>query len=96
MGSEFNMTCTAYKLFSGLSGYSIVTWTVPDDDPSIQVVSISTPDKRNASILRFSPLRSSHSMNYTCEASYFSPTGNISYNSDNASIIAQSKLYSHQ
>ena len=91
MGSEFNLTCAVYKLFPGLSGYSTVTWTIPDIDPSIHVLSISTPDKGNVSILRFYPLRSSYSTNYTCQASYSSPTGNISYYSENASIIAQSK-----
>ena len=95
MGSEFNLTCASFKLFPGLSGYSTVTWIVPDDNPSIHVVSISTLDKGNVSVLRFNPLKSSHSRNYTCQASYFSPTGNISYYLEKTSIIAQSELYSH-
>ena len=91
MGSEFNLTCAAYQLITGLTGYSAVTWTIPEDDASIKVVSISTPDKGNVSILRFNPLRSSHSTNYNCQVSYFSPTGNISFISGNTSVIAQSK-----
>ena len=91
MGSEFNLTCVANKLFTGLTGFSTVTWTIPDYDSSLEVVNISTQNNRNVSLLKFNPLRSSHSKDYTCQVSYFSPTGNVSQSIKNASVKAQSK-----
>ena len=95
MGSEFNLTCVVDQLFAGLTGYSSVTWTILDDDSSIQVVNISTQNNQNISILKFNPLKYSHSKLYTCQASYFSPTGNVSYGIKNASVKAQSKQNSY-
>ena len=92
VGSEFSLTCAAFKKFPGLSGYSAVKWTIRDYyDSALQVLSLLTPDQENTSILQFNPLKSSHSREYTCQASYFSPTGNISHSIKNASVIPQSK-----
>ena len=89
VGSEFNLTCFADHLFTGLTGYSTVTWTIPDNS-SLQVVNISTQDNRNVSLLKFKSLKSSHSKDYMCRASYYSPTGNVSHSIKNASVKAQS------
>jgi len=92
LGSVINLICAAYKLFPGLTGYSTVRWILPSNSPSLNIISFTTPDDGNISLLRFYPLKSSHATNYTCQVFYFSPTGNITYNKKNFSVRAQSKI----
>ena len=91
-GSEYNLTCVVYELFTGLTGSPVATWTTTNNAPLPGTVFTSSSTYGTAAILSINPLRTSYPTSYTCRGSYFSPaddaTGTVEETMD---IYIQSK-----
>ena len=90
-GSEYNLTCVVYELFTGLTGSPVATWTaVYNALPG--TVFTSSSNYGTVAILSINPLRTSYPTSYTCRGSYFSPSDNITRTVEaTMNILLQSK-----
>ena len=75
-GSEFNLTCVVYELFTGLTGSPVATWTADSNALLPGTVYTSSTDDMTTVVLRINPIRSSYPTSYTCSGSLFSPAEN--------------------
>ena len=75
-GSEFNLTCVVYELFTGLTGSPVATWTAANNAPLPGTVFTSSTDDMSTVVLHINPLRSSDPTSYTCSGSLYSPAEN--------------------
>ena len=76
-GSEFNLTCMVYELFTGLTGSPVATWTAANNAPPPRTVFPSSSTYETVAVLYINPLKTSYPPSYTCRGSYFSPADNI-------------------
>ena len=72
-GSEFNLTCVVSKLFTGLTGSPMATWTA---ESIFGTELTSSATDMAMAVLNINPLRNSYPMLYICSGSYFSPAEN--------------------
>ena len=91
-GSEYNLTCVVYELFTGLTGSPVAIWTAGINAlPGI--VFTSSFNYGTVAVLRINPLRASYPTSYTCHASYFSPADNMTRTvEETMNIFIQSKI----
>ncbi len=73
IGSELNLTCVVFELFSGLTQSPMATWTTTTSIPGS--IETTTTTDRAVAVLNISPLRASHPVTYTCLGSIFTPVG---------------------
>ena len=91
-GSEYNLTCVVYELFSGLTGSPVATWTAGDNAPLPGTVFTSSANDSTIAVLSINPLRTSYPPSYTCRGSYFSPAFNATGTvEETMNILIQSK-----
>ena len=76
-GSEYNLTCVVYELFTGLTGSPAATWTTADNAPLPGTVFTSSTNYGTVAVLSINPLRTSYPTSYTCHGSYISPAENM-------------------
>ena len=92
-GSEYNLTCVVYELFTGLTGSPVATWIVANNAPLPGTVFTSSSNYGIIAILSINPLRTSYPSSYTCRGSYFSPADNITRTDEETmNILIQSKM----
>ena len=92
-GSEYNLTCVVYKLFTGLTGSPVATWTAANNAPLPGTVFTSSSNYGIIAKLNINPLRTSYPSSYTCRGSYFSPADNITRTDEETmNILIQSKM----
>ena len=68
-GSVYEITCKVEKTIGGLLYFPNVTWTIREGERDDIIA--NSPDS-STSILKFSPLKTSHAGNYTCSGTIFS------------------------
>ena len=91
-GSEYNLTCVVYELFTGLTGSPMATWTAANNVPLPGTMFTSSSNYGTIAILSINPLRTSYPISYTCRGSYFSPSDNITRTvEEKTNILLQSK-----
>ena len=73
IGSELNLTCAVFELFSGLTQSPMATWTTTTSIPGS--IETTTTTNRTVAVLNINPLRASHPVTYTCQGSIFTPVG---------------------
>ncbi len=71
IGSELNLTCVVFELFSGLTQSPMATWTTTTSIPGS--IETTTTTDRTVAVLNINPLRASHPVTYTCLGSIFTP-----------------------
>ena len=92
-GSEYNLTCVVYELFTGLTGSPVATWTAGSNAPPPGTVFPSSSTYGTVAVLSINPLRTSYPTSYTCYGSYFSPADNITRAvEETINILIQSKV----
>ena len=91
-GSEYNLTCVVYELFTGLTGSPVATWTAANNAPLPGTVFTSSYNYGTVAVLNINPLRTSYPTSYTCRGSYFSLADNITRTvEETMNILLQSK-----
>ena len=91
-GSEYNLTCVVYELFTGLTGSPVATWTSANNAPLPGTVFTSSSNYGTVAVLNINPLRTSYPTSYTCRGSYFSPAVNATGTvEETINILIQSK-----
>ena len=73
IGSELNLTCAVFELFSGLTQSPMATWTTTTSIPGS--IETTTTTDRTVAVLNINPLRASHPVTYTCQGSIFTTVG---------------------
>ena len=92
-GSEFNLTCVVYELFTGLTGSPVATLTTNNNAPLPGTVYTSSANYGTIAILSINPLRTSYPTSYTSHGSYFSPADNITRTlEETKDLFIQSKM----
>ena len=92
-GSEYNLMCMVYELFTGLTGSPVATWTAANNAPLPGIVFTSSSTYGTVAILSINPLRTSYPTSYTCHGSYFSPADNATGTvEETMNILIQSKM----
>ncbi len=71
IGSELNLTCAVFELFSGLTQSPMATWTTTTSIPGS--IETTTTTNGTVAVLSINPLRASHPVTYTCQGSIFTP-----------------------
>ncbi len=71
IGSELNLTCVVFELFSGLTQSPMATWTTTTSIPGS--IETTTTTDRTVVVLNINPLRASHPVTYTCQGSICIP-----------------------
>ncbi len=71
IGSELNLTCVVFELFSGLTQSPMAIWATTTS--ILGSIETTTTTNRTVVVLNINPLRASHPVTYTCLASIFTP-----------------------
>ena len=91
-GSEYNLTCVVYELFTGLTGSPGAIWTAANNAQLPGTVFTSSYNYGTVAVLNINPLRTSYPTSYICRGSYFSPADMLTRTDEETmDILIQSK-----
>ena len=96
-GSEFNLTCVVYELFTGLTGSPVATWTAGSNAQLPGPVFTSSAADKTIATLSINPIRTSYPTTYICRGSLLSPAESETQEFERTMTISvQSKTNTHK